>query len=105
MPSPQTIEIEALLAPITGENPAGESLRYEGTYDTIQEQIREEEVLEQGDWQRETKTADWRAAVTTASEALTTKSKDLQLAAWLTWRWSNGTALPDSETDADYCGN
>jgi len=84
MPSPQTIEFEALLAPIAGENPAGESLRYEGAYDTIQEQIREEEVLEQGDWQRETKTADWRAAVTTASEALTTKSKDLQLAAWLT---------------------
>jgi type VI secretion system protein ImpA len=84
MPSPQTIAIEALLAPIAGENPAGESLRYEGTYDTIQDQIREEDVLEQGDWQRETKTADWRAAVTTASEALTTKSKDLQLAAWLT---------------------
>lgn len=84
MPSPQTIEIEALLAPIAEENPAGESLRYEGTYDTIQEQIREEEILEQGDWQRETKTADWRAAVTTASAALTTKSKDLQLAAWLT---------------------
>jgi type VI secretion system protein ImpA len=84
MPSPQTIEFETLLAPIAGENPAGESLRYEGTYDTIQEHIREEEVLEQGDWQRETKTADWRAAVTTASEALTTKSKDLQLAAWLT---------------------
>ena len=84
MPSPQTIEVEALLAPIAGENPAGESLRYEGTYDTIQEQITREEVLEQGDWQRETKTADWRAAVITASEALATKSKDLQLAAWLT---------------------
>lgn len=84
MPSPQTIELEALLTPIAGENPAGESLRYEGTYDTIQEQIREEEALAQGDWQRETKTADWRAAVTTASEALATKSKDLQIAAWLT---------------------
>jgi type VI secretion system protein ImpA len=84
MPSPPTIELEALLAPITEENPAGESLRYEGTYDTIQEQIREEETLVQGDWQREIKTADWRAAVTTASEALATKSKDLQLAAWLT---------------------
>ena len=84
MPSPQTVEFEALLAPIAGENPAGESLRYEGTYDTIQEQIYEEDALEQGDWQRETKTADWRAALTTASAALTTKSKDLQLAAWLT---------------------
>lgn len=84
MPTPPTIEFEALLAPIAGENPAGESLRYEGTYDTIQEQIREEEALEQGDWQRETKAADWRAAETTTSQALATKSKDLQLAAWLT---------------------
>lgn len=84
MPAPPTIEFAALLAPITGENPAGESLRYEGTYDTLQEQIREEEALEQGDWQRETKAADWRAAVATASAALATKSKDLQLAAWLT---------------------
>jgi type VI secretion system protein ImpA len=84
MPSPQTIDFAALLAPIPGENPAGESLRYEGTYDTIQAQIYEEEALDQGDWQRETKTADWRAAMTTASEALATKSKDLQLAAWLT---------------------
>jgi type VI secretion system protein ImpA len=84
MPTPPTIEFEALLAPIAGENPAGESLRYEGTYDTIQEQIREEEALEQGDWQRETKAADWRAAETTTSQALATKSKDLQLATWLT---------------------
>ena len=84
MPSPQTIDFDALLAPIPGENPAGESLRYEGTYDTIQEQVREEEALAQGDWQRETKTADWRGAITTASEAVATKSKDLQLAAWLT---------------------
>ncbi|NOT57809.1 MAG: type VI secretion system protein TssA, partial [Deltaproteobacteria bacterium] len=84
MPSPQTIEFEALLAPIAGDNPAGESLRYEGTYDIIQEQIHEEEALEQGDWQRETKAADWRAAETTTSQALATKSKDLQLAAWLT---------------------
>jgi type VI secretion system protein ImpA len=83
MPSPETINFDALLTPIPGENPAGESLRYEGTYDTIQEQIREEETLVQGDWQRETKTADWRGAAETASEALATKSKDLQLAAWL----------------------
>src|SRR5262245_27678327 len=84
MPSPPTIDFAALLTPIPGENPAGELLRYEGTYDTIQAQIYEEDTLDQGDWQRETKTADWRAAVTTASEALATKSKDLQLAAWLT---------------------
>ncbi|MGE0826415.1 MAG: type VI secretion system protein TssA [Candidatus Binatia bacterium] len=84
MPSPQTIDIEALLNPVAGDNPAGEELRYEGTYDTLQEQMREDDDLEKGDWQRETKTADWRAVIATATEALATKSKDLQIAAWLT---------------------
>jgi type VI secretion system ImpA family protein len=84
MASPQTIDLEALLAPIPGENPSGESLRYEGTYDTIQEQLREDDNLEQGDWKREAKTADWRGCIATASEALAAKSKDLQIATWLT---------------------
>ena len=84
MSSPQTIDFDTLLAPISGDNPAGEYLRYEGTYDTLQEQMREDDNLEQGDWQRETKAAEWRAVITTATEALATKSKDLQLAAWLT---------------------
>lgn len=84
MPSPPTIDLETLLTPIAGDNPAGEYLRYEGIYDTLQELMREDDNLEQGDWQRETKSADWRAVVATATDALATKSKDLQLAAWLT---------------------
>src|SRR5262245_59953962 len=84
MSSPQTIDFDILLAPISGDNTAGQYLRYEGTYDTLQEQMREDDNLEQGDWQRETKAAEWRAVIATATEALATKSKDLQLAAWLT---------------------
>ncbi|HXG18253.1 MAG TPA: type VI secretion system protein TssA [Methylomirabilota bacterium] len=84
MPSPLTIDLEALLTPIPGDKPAGESLRYEGAYDAIQEQMREDDGLDQGEWQRETKVADWRAVITIATEALANKSKDLQIAAWLT---------------------
>lgn len=84
MPSAQTIDFAALLTEIAGENPAGEDLRYEGTYDTLQAHMREDDDLEQGDWQRETKTANWRAVIEIATEALATKSKDLQIAAWLT---------------------
>jgi type VI secretion system protein ImpA len=84
MSSPQTIDFAALLTEIAGANPAGEDLRYEGTYDTIQAQMHEDDDLEQGDWQRETKVADWRAVIETATTALATKSKDLQIAAWLT---------------------
>lgn len=77
------IDLDALLAPIEGENPAGESLRYEGTYDRIKEARREDEALEQGAWQRDLKVADWAEVVRLSTEALQTKTKDLQIAAWL----------------------
>src|SRR5581483_2855105 len=84
MPTAQTIDFAALLSEIPGANPAGEDLRYEGTYDTLQAHMREDDDLEQGDWQRETKTANRQAVIETAIAALTGKSKDLQVAAWLT---------------------
>lgn len=73
-----------LLEPIPGSNPSGESLRYAAVYDQIKEARREEEEINQGDWQRERKKADWVLVVKLASEAIAKKSKDLQLAAWLT---------------------
>ena len=78
------IDLEALLTPIDGDNPAGESLRYEGTFDQIKEARREDEVLAQGDWSRDLKVADWPQVIKLATNALLTKTKDLQIAAWLT---------------------
>ena len=78
------IDLDALLAPIDGDNPAGESLRYEGTYDKIREERREDENLAQGEWQRDLKVADWAEVIKLATQALKTKTKDLQIAAWLT---------------------
>jgi type VI secretion system protein ImpA len=83
MPSPPTLDVEALLAPIADAHPAGESLRYAGTYDAIQDARRADDDLSQGDWVRDTKTADWSAVIELAVEALATKSKDLQIAVWL----------------------
>jgi type VI secretion system protein ImpA len=75
--------LDNLLNPIPGENPSGEDLRYTPIYDQIKEARREEE--EEGDeWKREIKKADYPLVVKLASEAIATKSKDLQLAAWLT---------------------
>ena len=76
--------IEELLAPISGGNPGGEDLRYSSTYEAIKQARREDDDLSQGAWQRERKVADYRQVIQLASEALRTKSKDLQLAAWLT---------------------
>ena len=73
-----------ILTPIPGDNPSGANLRYAPIYDKIKEARREEEDIVQGDWARERKVADWPLAIKLISEALATKSKDLQLAAWLT---------------------
>ncbi len=73
-----------ILAPIPGDSPGGENLRYAAIYDKIKEARREEEDVEQGDWARERKVADWPLTIKLIGETLATKSKDLQLAAWLT---------------------
>lgn len=73
-----------LLNPIAGDNPAGADLRYDPLYDKVKEARREEENIPQGGWDRPRKLADWPAVIKLASEAIATKSKDLQLAVWLT---------------------
>ena len=83
MPSPPTLDIAALLVPIPGENPAGQSVRYDGTYDAIQEARWAEDSLEQGDWVRQLKVADWSTVIALATAALTAKSKDSQITVWL----------------------
>jgi type VI secretion system protein ImpA len=75
---------EDVLNPIPGPNPAGADLRYDAIYDRIKEAKREDDDAPQGDWQHERKTADWPLVIKVSSEVLATKSKDLQLAAWLT---------------------
>ena len=77
------LSIKELLAPIAGENLAGEDLRYSQTYELIKEARRSEDVLEMGDWQRDVKTADSGKVISIAATALTTQSKDFQIAAWL----------------------
>lgn len=77
------IDLVGILTPIEGENPAGEDLRYI-LYDEIAEARREDDALERGDWQRETKSADWETVIELCANALVNRSKDLQIAAWLT---------------------
>jgi type VI secretion system protein ImpA len=72
-----------LLNPIPGENPSGEDLRYTPIYDQIKEARRQEEDAQQGDWKYEIKKADYPLVVKLATEAIASKSKDLQIAAWL----------------------
>jgi len=82
-PMPSVIDLEALMQPISEENPSGESLQYSGLYDEIREARRADENLAQGEWQIELKVADYRQVINLAIPALEKQTKDLQIAAWL----------------------
>lgn len=77
---------EDLLTPIPGDNPSGPDIRYDSKfpiYDQVKEARRQDDDLAQGDWQRERKVADYARVIQLTQDALATKTKDLQLAAWL----------------------
>ena len=74
-----------LLNPIPGDNPSGANLRYEKVYDQIKEaRTEDDESIPSGAWAAKIKKADFNLVIKLAGEALANKSKDLQLAAWLT---------------------
>jgi type VI secretion system protein ImpA len=73
-----------LLNPIPGADPAGVDLRYDPIYDKIKEARQQDDDAPQGDWQRQRKVADFALVAKLAGDALAGRSKDLQLAAWLT---------------------
>jgi type VI secretion system protein ImpA len=81
-------DLERFLQPISEAQPAGENLYYAPLYDKIKEARRREDLGPKGVWEeREAKTADFRLVIKLAEDALLTKSKDLQIAAWLTEAW------------------
>ena len=77
-------DMDAILAPIPGDNPSGEDMRYSAVYEQIKEARRADDLLDQGAWQRDLKKSDWDLVIKVSSEALQKKTKDLQIAAWLT---------------------
>ena len=90
------MNIEALLKPIEPDAPSGTDLRYSEIYDDIKEARRADDQLEQGEWQTDLKSSDWRLTAKLCSSALNEKSKDLQIAVWLleAWVFLHGYAGP-----------
>jgi type VI secretion system protein ImpA len=82
-PIAPVIDIEAMLQPISEENPSGESLQYAGLYDEIREARRADDAMSLGEWQHELKVANFRQVIDLAVSALTAQTKDMQVAAWL----------------------
>ncbi len=94
MPSAPVFNLDALLAPIAGENPSGENLQYSGLHDEIREARRADDDVPQGDWVRELKVADWEKVAELAGESLSGKTKDLQIVAWLSEAAVNMNGFP-----------
>jgi type VI secretion system protein ImpA len=75
-----TVDVEALLAPIPGENECGGISRFDPVFDEIKKARSEEnrDAIEGGATQ-----ADWRLVIARAGNTLQNKAKDLMLAAYL----------------------
>ena len=73
-----------LLNPIEGSNPSGANLRYDPDYAKIKEARREELQPPPGMSEQDRKVSDNPQVIRLTTALLTGKSKDLQLAAWLT---------------------
>lgn len=81
-------EFEPFLKPISQTQTCGADLRYEQIYDQIREARRQEDPsLPQGVWKRELKYANWGEVEKLCTQVLLTRSKDLQIAAWLAEAW------------------
>src|SRR5215471_12558354 len=71
--------------PVSPGQPAGADLRWTAEWDRLKEARRSDDDLEPGKWaKKERKAADWRMVEEIASVMLRERTKDLQLALWLT---------------------
>jgi type VI secretion system protein ImpA len=78
------LDIDGLLKPFEDSAPSGSDLRYTEIYDQIKAARRSDDNLSRGEWQIDVKSADWKEVIDLCRQALTHRSKDLQIAAWLT---------------------
>jgi type VI secretion system protein ImpA len=81
-----------MLAPFEGDAPAGEDLRLDATPKSLYYQLRdaraearaEERASENDPAIADTESVHWRAVQALATQALETRTKDIEIAAWLT---------------------
>lgn len=79
------MELEALLAPIAGASPCGEDMSFSTEFDQIADMRRQDDpTLDQGEWVTSLKVADWPGVNQACATLLSTRTKDLRLAMWLT---------------------
>ncbi|HEV2447039.1 MAG TPA: type VI secretion system protein TssA, partial [Candidatus Sulfopaludibacter sp.] len=77
---------------------------YTPLYDKIKEARRQDDDAPQGEWRHERKLADWPLTIKLITEALSKKTKDLQLAAWLTEAWLRRDGIAGLRDGLDLIG-
>ncbi len=85
MPTPKLLDFESLLKPIPGDRPSGEDLKWDPVYEQIRKARKpdgDKKGLEDGETQ--INPPEWNVVIDLAEDALTHRTKDLMLAAYLT---------------------
>jgi len=78
-------DIERLLLPVSVQQECGSDLAFTAEVDEIaRARQHDDPTLDQGEWTSALKEADWHFVAKRCEELLQTRSKDLQLAVWLT---------------------
>ena len=69
---------------ISEDQPSGDDLSFSAEFDRIQEARREDDpTMDYGEWQITLKQADWNEVISSCTQLLQTRSKDLRLAGWI----------------------
>jgi type VI secretion system protein ImpA len=85
----------ALLEPIGETSPCGDDLLLSTEFDAIQQARRfDDPSLDQGEWVTDIKEADWPFVIAHCTSLLSTRTKDLRLAVWLTEALAIRDGLP-----------
>lgn len=97
------MDLRSASEPLPDLEGAGENLRYDRVYDLIKDARTEEDAsLSMGIWERELKRADWNEVERLCTDALNTRSKDLQIAAWLCESWCHLYSWNGFESSFEY---
>lgn len=79
------VDLVPLFAPLSQSSPCGEDLLFSSDFDAITHARRfDDPSLDQGEWVTEIKEADWGFVIERCTALLSSQTKDLRLAAWLT---------------------
>lgn len=83
------MESEVLLAPLGDLTPCGQDESFSTDFDHINEMRRADDAtLDQGEWVTSLKVSDWPGVARACEHLLSTRTKDLRLAMWLTEAWA-----------------